>query len=55
MKKALIVYGGWEGHEPAEIASFFRDMLVQEQFQVEVSDNLDSLLNMGKASEGCAI
>ena len=27
MKKALIFYGGWDGHTPKETAELFRDLL----------------------------
>lgn len=45
MKKALIVRGGWEGHEPVQISERFRTMLMEAGFEVEVSDTLDSFLN----------
>lgn len=44
MKSALIVWGGWDGHQPKEIAEYFNKMLIAEQFQVTVSDSLDSFL-----------
>ena len=40
--KALIVQGGWQGHEPAQVAEVFRGMLAAEGFGVEVSDTLDA-------------
>ncbi len=43
MKKALIVYGGWEGHFPKEVAALFSDWLNKEGFNVTVSDSLDAL------------
>jgi hypothetical protein len=43
--KALIVWGGWEGHAPRQVAEFFRDLLAADGFSVEVSDTLDSLLS----------
>ena len=43
MKKALIFYGGWDGHTPKETAELFRDLLVAEDFQVTMSDSLDVL------------
>lgn len=43
MKKALIVWGGWLGHEPQEVAAIFKEVLEAEGFEVEVSDTLDSL------------
>lgn len=45
MKKALIVKGGWDGHEPDLIAERFQGILEQNNFSVTVSDKLDSLLN----------
>lgn len=43
MKKALIFYGGWEGHTPKETAYLFRSMLEQDGFAVTVSDTLTVL------------
>lgn len=42
---ALIVWGGWEGHEPALVAHLFQDLLEAEGFEVTVSDSLDSFLD----------
>lgn len=42
MQKALIVWGGWLGHQPEEVAGIFREILEQEGFDVEVSDTLDA-------------
>ncbi|MBQ9729501.1 MAG: ThuA domain-containing protein [Clostridia bacterium] len=44
MKKALIVYGGWEGHDPKGVAEVFEDILTKENFSVENSDSLDAFL-----------
>lgn len=41
-KKALIVYGGWDGHEPKQVSEVFRDILESEDFEVELSDTLDT-------------
>jgi len=43
MKKALIFQGGWEGHEPEQIAEILKGILVEEQFNVKVTDTLDVL------------
>ncbi len=43
MKKALIFYGGWDGHTPKETAYLFKDMLEVEQYEVTVSDTLSVL------------
>ncbi|MBD3292953.1 MAG: hypothetical protein GF393_08525 [Armatimonadia bacterium] len=40
MKKALIVWGGWEGHEPEDVAKILATALCDEGFEVEVSDTL---------------
>lgn len=42
MKKALIVWGGWSGHQPEEVAEIFRGQLAEEGFEVEVSDTLEA-------------
>jgi type 1 glutamine amidotransferase len=39
--KALIVQGGWDGHQPKEVSEIFADVLRKEQFEVEISDTLD--------------
>lgn len=39
---ALIVWGGWSGHEPDLVADLFREMLSEEGFRVEVSNTLDA-------------
>ncbi len=41
-KKALIVWGGWDGHQPKEVAEIFRGQLAQDGFEVEVSDTLEA-------------
>jgi len=48
MKSALIVWGGWDGHEPDKVADFFATLLTAEGFQVEVSDTLASFENADK-------
>ncbi len=44
MKKALIVKGGWAGHEPAECAEIFKTMLEKEGYEVVLSDTLEIFL-----------
>lgn len=41
-KKALIVYGGWDGHDPLEFSEFYSNILKKEGFEVEISDSLKS-------------
>lgn len=45
MKSALIVWGGWDGHEPDQVADFFAELLKVEGFDVTVSDTLSSFDN----------
>jgi type 1 glutamine amidotransferase len=47
-KKALLVWGGWDGHEPKQCVDIFAPLLRQHGFQVEISDNLDSYLDREK-------
>ena len=47
-RKALIVYGGWNGHEPDKVANIFKDVLIESDFQVELSDTLDAFLDLEK-------
>ena len=43
MSDALIVWGGWDGHHPAEFAGHCAEMLREEGLTVDVSDSLDAL------------
>ena len=43
--KALIVFGGWKGHEPGPVSEIFRKTLQAEGFEVEMSETLDAFLN----------
>ncbi|HCE42461.1 MAG TPA: hypothetical protein DET40_02815 [Lentisphaeria bacterium] len=47
-KKALIVWGGWNGHEPEQCAKIGAEMLKNEGFEVELSATLDSYLDEKK-------
>lgn len=40
-KSALIVWGGWEGHQPKQSADLFAGLLRDAGYSVEVSDTLD--------------
>jgi hypothetical protein len=51
MKKALVVWGGWSGHQPKEVAEVFRGILAGEGFEVEVSDTLDAFKDEAKLRE----
>jgi type 1 glutamine amidotransferase len=47
-KKALIVWGGWDGHEPKQVAEIFAEILKNEDFDVEMSNTLDSFNDKDK-------
>ena len=48
MKKALIVWGGWAGHEPEPVANILAGALRGSGFEVEASDTLDAFLDADK-------
>lgn len=48
MKQALIVYGGWNGHQPKEVSEILAGLLREEGFEVELSDTLDAFLDADK-------
>src|SRR3954468_12715609 len=37
---ALIVWGGWDGHEPQRVAELFARLLREDGFHVDVADSL---------------
>jgi type 1 glutamine amidotransferase len=41
--KALIVYGGWEGHDPQGVSAFLEGLLKAEGFQTNRTDDLKAL------------
>ena len=51
MMKALIVHGGWEGHEPKAVAGILANALRRNRFEIELSDTLDSLRDVTKLME----
>ena len=42
-KRALITWGGWDGHEPDKVAALFAGVLRAEGFEVAVHDSLACL------------
>jgi len=44
MRKALMVWGGWDGHEPKQCVDVFAPFLQENGFEVRVSDSLDVYL-----------
>ena len=47
MKSALVVWGGWEGHEPKQCVDVFIPWLKEQGYAVTVSDSLDAHLDAG--------
>jgi len=43
MRKALIVWGGWAGHEPEKGARIVEGMLLEDGFEVEVTSDYQAL------------
>ena len=41
-KKAIMVWGGWEGHEPKQCVDVFAPILEEDGFAVTISDTLDT-------------
>ena len=47
-QKALIVWGGWDGHQPRAVADVLQRALQADGFEVEVSDTLDAFKDAKK-------
>ncbi len=47
-KSALIVYGGWEGHQPQVVADFIAGCLHEKGYTVELAVTLDAYLDTAK-------
>lgn len=45
MKKALIVAGGWDGHEPQKCAELFAGLLREKDYEVQIAETLDAYLD----------
>ena len=41
-KKVLIVWGGWDGHEPKQCVDIFAPWLKEQGFEVEIANTLDA-------------
>lgn len=46
MKKALIVQGGWDGHEPQLTSKRFAGLLEKHGYECVISDTLDALADL---------
>ncbi len=51
IKVAWILSGGWEGHQPRQVAEILAEDLRQEHFSVEMFDQLDCLLDVERLPE----
>jgi type 1 glutamine amidotransferase len=49
-KRALMVWGGWDGHEPKQCVDIYAPYLSQQGYDVEISDTLDVYLDRDKMS-----
>jgi hypothetical protein len=47
-KKALFVWGGWEGHEPKKCVDIFAPWLAGQGFEVEIANTLDAYNDLAK-------
>jgi len=43
---ALIIYGGWDGHEPTQVANVLKEQLVKSGFGVKMRKRLNALDNL---------
>ena len=48
MKSALMVWGGWDGHEPKQCVDVFHPFLVEQGYDVELANTLDVYLDAEK-------
>jgi type 1 glutamine amidotransferase len=44
MKSALMIWGGWDGHEPKQCVEIFAPLLEAKGYHVRIADTLDVLL-----------
>jgi type 1 glutamine amidotransferase len=47
-KKALMVWGGWDGHEPDLCVDIYAPYLREQGYDVEISDSLDAYLDSSR-------
>jgi type 1 glutamine amidotransferase len=51
MKTALIVWGGWPGHEPKQCIEIFAPWLKEKGYSVDVHESLDAYLDYEKMAK----
>ncbi len=49
--RALIVWGGWDGHQPREVAALLARVLQEDGFNVESANSLDPLGDAGRLAK----
>ncbi len=47
-KKALMVWGGWDGHEPKQCVDIYAPFLREQDYDLEIADTLDVYLDKSK-------
>jgi type 1 glutamine amidotransferase len=50
-QKALILCGGWDGHEPKQISARFKQFLESENFEVSIEESLEALEDKARLVE----
>jgi type 1 glutamine amidotransferase len=50
-RKALILSGGWEGHEPQLVAGRFKEFLETQDFEVSIAENVSVLEDKARLTE----
>ncbi|MBU6350140.1 MAG: ThuA domain-containing protein [Chloroflexi bacterium] len=55
MKKSLMVWGGWEGHEPRQCVTLFAPLMEAAGYSVEISDSLDVYLDADRMRQYAVI
>lgn len=47
-RKALVVYGGWDGHQPQKVGELLGRVLREDGFDVELADSLETFADESK-------
>lgn len=50
-RRGLIVWGGWEGHQPQQVAEFFGELLDMHGFHVDMETTLDAFCDVERLKE----
>ena len=49
--KVLVVWGGWEGHQPKQTVDLFAPWLQEQGFEVEIANSLDAYADAAKMKD----